>query len=374
MKLVVATGLYAPEIGGPATYTALLERHLPKHGIELTVLPFSTVRWYPKIIRHFAYTLRLIRLSRGADAFYALDAVSVGLPVRIAAWITCTPYLLRVPGEYAWEQGTTRFGIAVTLDEFQHLTSVPFPVRVLRGIERSVARHARHVIVPSEYLGRIVGGWGVPRERITRIYSALEPTGPSESRDALRTKFGYRGFVISSAGRLVPWKGMETLLVVLKELHTKGVSATFDIIGDGVCRRELERKAADVGVQAYVTFHGALSREVLTARISASDVFVLNTGYEGLSHQLLEVMHLGVPIVTTPVGGNTELIADRDTGLLVQPNDVDGFVAALTELIDHPELGRSLSARARSRVAAFHEDVVTKELVTLLHSLWTFSS
>jgi len=110
MKLLIATGLYAPEIGGPATYTAFLEKHLLRYGVAYEVLPFSVVRKYPKVIRHFAYLIKLLLRSRGTTALYALDTVSVGLPVCIASFLTRKPYLLRVPGDYAWEQGQQRYG------------------------------------------------------------------------------------------------------------------------------------------------------------------------------------------------------------------------------------------------------------------------
>jgi hypothetical protein len=60
MKLLIATGLYAPEIGGPATYTAFLEKHLSRQGVAYEVLPYSVVRGYPKIIRHGAYLIKLL--------------------------------------------------------------------------------------------------------------------------------------------------------------------------------------------------------------------------------------------------------------------------------------------------------------------------
>jgi hypothetical protein len=60
MKLVIATPLYPPEIGGPATYAKLLEDGLSNLGIEIKLVKFSEVRHLPKIIRHFAYYRRVL--------------------------------------------------------------------------------------------------------------------------------------------------------------------------------------------------------------------------------------------------------------------------------------------------------------------------
>jgi glycosyltransferase involved in cell wall biosynthesis len=99
---------------------------------------------------------------------------------------------------------------------------------------------------------------------------------------------------------------------------------------------------------------------------------VLNTSYEGLSHQLIEVMSLGVPVVTTPVGGNTELITDAETGILVPYNDTEKMHDALMRLYCDPALGTALATKAYTRTALFHEDVAIKEFVSLTHSLWKY--
>ncbi len=372
MKLLIATGLYAPEIGGPATYTAFLERHLESHGVAYEVLPYTAVRKYPKIIRHVAYLIKLILRSRGVTAFYALDTVSVGLPVCIASFITRKPYLLRVPGDYAWEQGQQRYGVTESLDTFQSIERYPLPVRVLVFIQRLVARRALHVVVPSEYMKGVVVGWGVKRERITRVYSVLKEVIIKESRGTLREKFGYHDFVVTTAGRLVPWKGMKALVDVVVLLHEKGIPVTLEIIGDGVCREELEGHIKNRGVGEYVHMCGMVSREELAGRIFASDAFVLNTAYEGLSHQLLEVMSMGVPIVTTPVGGNVELIRDGESGMFVPYDDGEKMQEALKRLYTEPAFGKVLAERAQTTLGMFREDVVITEFVTLLKTLWKF--
>ncbi len=102
MKVVIATGLYPPDIGGPATYTKFLERHLPRFGVDFSVVSFSTVRRYPRIIRHIIYFVRLLKAGWSADILYALDTVSVGIPTALASAVLRRKFYLRVPGDYAW--------------------------------------------------------------------------------------------------------------------------------------------------------------------------------------------------------------------------------------------------------------------------------
>lgn len=372
MRVLIATGLYPPEIGGPATYTVFLEKHLERHGVAYEVLPYSVVRKYPKVIRHIAYLIKLLFRARGVTALYALDTVSVGLPVFIASFLTRKPYLLRVPGDYAWEQGQQRYGVTESLDTFQSIERFSLPVRVLVFVQRLVAERALHIVVPSEYMKGIVAGWGVGTERITRIYSVLKEVTVPEPRATLREEFGYRDFVVTTAGRLVPWKGMRVLIDVVASMRAKGVPVTLEIIGDGVCKDELTVHVRKLGAEAYVHLRGMVSREELARRITASDAFVLNTAYEGLSHQLLEVMSLGVPIVTTPVGGNIELIKDGETGIFIPYDNEEKIQEALQGLYEEPQSGKALAERARTTLGMFREDIVIEEFVTLLKTLWKF--
>ena len=109
-KILIATGLYPPDIGGPATYVCMLEKELPAHGIECVTVPFTHVRHLPKIVRHVVYFWKLVKEARAMDAVYAQDPVSVGVPALLVSFIFRKPFLIRLGGDYAWEQGQQRFG------------------------------------------------------------------------------------------------------------------------------------------------------------------------------------------------------------------------------------------------------------------------
>ncbi len=277
MRLLIATGLYPPDIGGPATYTKFLEKHLASFGVEYEVLPYTIVRKYPRVVRH--------------------------------------------------------------------------------------------IIVPSEYMRKLVETWGVPSEKITRIYSTPKSIEILETKEALRSQFQYKDFIVLTACRLVPWKGVGALIEVVKTLRDKQLPISLEILGDGVCRKELEEKVTQLGMGAFVTFRGNLDRDEMGKRIKASDVFVLNTSYEGLSHQLIEVMAIGTPIVTTPVGGNVELIMHQQTGILAPFNDYEKITEAIVELYNNPSQRESRALRAREKSLEFKEEKVINEFVTVLRKI-----
>ncbi len=366
MKIVIATGLYPPDIGGPATYTKFLERHLPQHGIEYSVVSFRDVRRYPRIIRHIIFFFLLIKEGRSADILYALDTVSVGVPTAIVSGLIRKKLYLRVPGDYAWEQGQQRFGITATLDDYLKETKKPFPVRILAWLQTFVAKRATKVVVPSDYMRGVVGSWGVDPKKVIRIYSALSPMHVPETKEDLRKKFAYSGFVVMTAARLTPWKGIDVLIESVVRLHNEGVAISLSIMGEGTERAHLESIIAREGAEGYVQLFGMVNKQTLAEHIKASDVFVLNTSYEGLSHQLIEVMDIGTPIITTPVGGNVELIDDMKNGLFIPYNDRDALCNALVRIKDDHDFSNQLVVNAHEKVKLFREASIIPEIIALL--------
>lgn len=365
MRVLIATPLYPPDIGGPATYTRFLERHLPHHGINFDVVSFHTIRMYPKIIRHGIYFVKLLIRGWNVDIIYALDPVSVGVPACIASFFLRKKFYLRVPGDYAWEQGQQRFGITDTLDVYRKKSKKPIIVKFLAWIQTCVARMATQVIVPSEYMRAVVAEWGVDARTITRIYSALNPIVQSETKETLRAQFGYSGFVVTTAARLVPWKGIESLVEAVRTLHVAGTDITLEVIGDGILRELLESCISSKDAGGYIHMRGSVDTQELNERIAASDAFVLNTSYEGLSHQLLEVMDSGVPIVTTSVGGNKELITHGQEGLIVPFNDVEAIVKALTVIRTDTHSATKRAECAQEKVRQFREEAIIPEIIKL---------
>lgn len=365
IKILIATGLYAPEIGGPATYVAMLEEHLPRRGIDLMVMPFSQVRKYPKMIRHFIYAIKLYSASREADAIYALDPVSVGLPAMLVARLTGKNLYLRIAGDYAWEQGQSRFGVTDSLDEFVSKKHEDYsvPVQVLRQLERKVARAAKRIVVPSDYMKGVVAKWGIREEKIVRIYSAVHPLPFSKKTEPQEESSNEAKAIIVTAGRLVPWKGIATLIDVIKDLKEKGRIVKLIVAGDGPLRESLENKIKSEDLQDQVTLAGRLDKSELAETIRSADVFILNTEYEGLSHQLLEVMDTGVPVITTDVGGNPELIENHMSGLLVSFDDKDALAGAVLNVLDNKELRVRFVQNARLKLADFTETKVIDQIV-----------
>jgi glycosyltransferase involved in cell wall biosynthesis len=184
------------------------------------------------------------------------------------------------------------------------------------------------VIVPSEYLKRLVVGWGVDERKLRVIYNALPPTrahghAPLQQAEArARLNLGDEPLLLTSA-RLLPWKGVDHVITELPR------DVRLLVAGDGPMADAWKNLAEQK--RARVTFLGHVARDTLTLYMQAADYTVLYSGYEGLSHTLLESLRAGTPVIASDKGGNPEVVQHGINGLLVSYVDIEALAAALAE-------------------------------------------
>jgi glycosyltransferase involved in cell wall biosynthesis len=367
MRVLVATGLYPPDIGGPATYSKFLVELLPKHGIEVSLLSFSEVRKYPPVVRHIIFFWKVLVRGRKADCIYAQDTVSVGVPAMFANFILQKRFLVRVPGDHAWEQGVRRFGLTKPLDDMPLWSWQWHPFLMLMRLAMlMVVRSADTLIVPSKYMVGIVKKWNVGNKKIALIYNGVEEFKETGNKPVLRGLLRFQGKLVISIGRLVPWKGFRALIELVPSLKKEFPDLKLLIIGSGSDMQSLEEKVSKLGLSDSVIFAGEVERDVLIRYIRVSDVFVLNSRYEGLSHQVLEVMAVGVPVVTTRVGGNPEVIEDGVNGYLVHPDDQAALKERVSTLLGDVPLRTRLVQSAKRTVRKFSNERMIEETAQLL--------
>lgn len=348
MKVLIATGIFPPDIGGPASYVPRLAAALTEKGdiVEVVTLadraaieaeaahPFAVHRidrGLPRPLRMAATVRRIAHLARTADVILANGLY---LETALAATLARRPAVAKVVGDTIWERAR-HAGRGETLDVFQH-AALPRRWRVMRMLQDAYIRAYDRVLAPSRYLARIVRGWGVAEERIDVVYNAV-PLPPSGHNAAPQ-------FDIAGVGRLVPWKHFAELISVAAE---NGWSVR--IVGDGPLRENLEAHAARCG--AAVTFSGHLPQDEIADAIRSARVFVLNSSYEGLPHIVLEAMAAGVPVVATAAGGTPETIEDGVTGRLVPAGDSARLAAALAQLLGDPAERARLAGNASAALA-----------------------
>jgi glycosyltransferase involved in cell wall biosynthesis len=366
VRILVASGICPPDPGGPATHLAQLLPSLRDRGHEVRVITFGRPRssdqdfHVRRIDLDTALPLRMLRFANvyRRDAAWAdvVYAATSGLPRSGPK----RPTILRVSGDRAWELAMTR-GLVDPMEDIDAFQDKGLGL-IVRGLKLARAREARmasRVIVPSEYLRRMVIQWNVHEARVRVIHSAVE-TGPlpatnrSAARQLLRWSPEDRSLL--AVARLTAWKGVDHLIDAVARLS--GVRLV--VVGDGPERPALMARAAARGVAA--DFVGALERDRTLVYLQASDYLVLYSGYEGLSHTILESLRAGTPVVASRRGGNPEIIRDGWNGILVDHPDPEALVAALERAFEG-DTRDQLAAHATESVGPFSWSSVGPELI-----------
>ncbi len=151
-----------------------------------------------------------------------------------------------------------------------------------------------------------------------------------------------------SVARLSPEKDYPTLFRAIRKVVVVHPGFRLKLVGDGKERAMLEKLAADLRITKHVEFLG--ERKDVPDLLRTAGFYVSSSKTEGISLTLLEAMAVGLPIVTTAVGGNPEIVLDGVTGTLVPPMDPDALASAIIDMIDRHEEWQHMGEIARLRI------------------------
>lgn len=213
---------------------------------------------------------------------------------------------------------------------------------------RLAARLATRLIANSTATRQQLMSIGVPERKIELIPCGVVVPDVLPSREAARAELGIAPdtFVIGAASRLDRRKGLHELIEAVAKLPTGGTRLELVIGGDGP-----ERDALAVQAQIALADRGRLTGRLpsLDTLYAASDVFALPSRFEGFGLVYVEAALHGIPSVGYRAGGVPDAILDGETGLLVQPGDLDALAAALQRLREDEDLRARLGTAARLR-------------------------
>jgi glycosyltransferase involved in cell wall biosynthesis len=376
MQIFVASGIFHPEPGGPATYLYRLLPEIMARGHHVRVLAFgdAPTTGYPYSLVRIPRRALPVRWPRYARAAWPeicrADLVfinSLGLPLIGAGR---KPRVLKVVGDLAWERAVNKGWIPPTedIDTFQH-RRYDGRVRLIQAQRAREVRRMDRIIVPSCYLRDMVVGWGAPPERVQVIYNALTPdavantTSPADARARLQLSDGP---LLLTAARLVSWKGIDYLIRAIRAVP----DVRLLVAGEGPDETRLRARVAAEQVTDRVTFLGQVPRERLALVYRAVDYTVLYSGYEGLSHTLLESLLAGTPVIASDKGGNPEVVRHDENGLLVPYVDQEALTETIRAALAGDKRAR-LAARTTEGLDRFEWGTMVNTTVGLLESLCT---
>jgi glycosyltransferase involved in cell wall biosynthesis len=370
---LLVTDIFPPAIGGPATFIDQLGHQLARDGQLVTVVCTSAQAQNPsdrerpfrvrRILRRPPSLLQslLVRAVLAQEILRHRRVFTNGLeyPTFQICSLLRRKYVLKVVGDSAWETARNTGLTTLSIDEFQ---TTPPEGKVWEKLVRKrslFACHAWKVITPSEYLRRIVIGWGVAPERVVTVPNGIPLDEFAPYRPRRRESHVLK---VVFVGRLANWKGVDTLLKAVACLQDVHVT----IVGDGPEMSSLRALTHELKLEDVVTFAGQQARSAVLAYMAQANVMVLVSSYEGLSHTLLEACALGVPCIASDRGGNPEVIRHGENGLLVPYGDVQQLRAALARLQADEEQRYRLACNAKEASRYFDFETTVRQTAQVL--------
>jgi len=377
LKVLFVSGIFPPDIGGPATYVPAMAAALLRRGHEVAVAtlsenvenagdayPYPVLRIPRNLTKPWRFLRTVVALVRHGWHSDVLFVHGLFPEAVVANFVLRKPQVQKWVGDWAWERSTNKGWTQCSFAEFQRGWH-GLRAEWLKLIRSFCARQADAVIVPSRYLGTTLVQWGVTQERIEPIYNAVDTNSVLSVTVPLATRFK-----LVTVGRLIALKQVDRILRLIEKRNDLGLV----IVGDGPERGRLEALARSHGTAERIYFAGQKNHHETLALMAGCDVFVLNSTHEGFPHVLLEAMSLGLPVVATAVGGTPELVSDGENGVLISPASESDLRRAIERLIASPAERARFAEAGKRTVARFGHGTAIDHTEAVLMRAWEKTS
>ena len=341
MKILLVSGIYPPDVGGPASFIPRLAQYLYDREIEVEVLTLAD-RDFPadqrdwkitRVRRQMWFPLRfIITVVFGIKRLKACDAVFVnGLheEMGVALRFFKRQSVAKIVGDPVWERSINAGRTNLSIEDFNQ-SRLNLGNTLQRRLLVSSLNRFNFVISPSQGLVDIVKDWGV-KANTSLLLNGIENLG--NPKPEIR-------FDLITVSRLVKWKQVDAVIRSASILNL-----SICIVGDGPETEALINLAKEFGCKA--TFVGKVREDEAIELIKQSEIYILFSTYEGLSFSLLQAMNLEKTVVVSNAQGNLDVITNEYDGLVVNKNDQSALTETLKVLTSNPELKTSLGLAAR---------------------------
>ena len=331
-EVLIVSGIFPPDIGGPASFIPLLATELTKRKFSVNVVTladdlnslcsyesFKVYRISRKLsyIKRFLTTVKtIIKHAKTADLIFSCG---LDLEAVLSAKLSGKKCIVKIVGDIAWERATGNSRFAGSIEEFNK-RDLNFKNNIDKLYRQVFIALADKIITPSEYLRSVVYMWN-KRKNVSVIYNCVKANDYSGAEKSLVNGI----FKIITVARLVQHKGVQRIIEAVSRLE---FPYELHVVGDGPLSGSLKKLTIDLN--ANVIFHGLMPKNNVVEWLQRCDCFVLNSSYEGFPHAVLEAMQNKIAVVASAVGGTPEAVKNNETGLLFKYNNVDEIIEKIT--------------------------------------------
>jgi glycosyltransferase involved in cell wall biosynthesis len=358
MKVLIATDYFPPHVGGVEQVTYHLAEELLRLGHSVVVLTLNTcsesmvedlngMRVYRANTLELTNTLgvqsaistAVVKLMREVCRIEQPDILHANHLYFCTTLAACLNLkVLRVPMVTTMHTGS--------ISELEGVAG--YAVRLYeRSIGRWILARSDHIVAVSQAVKRYAEMMGVGSRKISVVPNAVDtvkfrPCNLDQRDGTIRV-----GFI----GRLISYLGPQYLVEAAPEILQTCRNVQFLVAGEGPILEELQHRVQQLGVAHAFRFLGTVpSVEFL----QSCDVLVRPSLADGMPLTVLEAMACGIPTVVSRVGGNPEILQDRETGYLVEPRDLEQLVSRISRLVTDEKLRARIGSHARRFVETYH--------------------
>ena len=191
-----------------------------------------------------------------------------------------------------------------------------------------------------------------PKKKLIRIHNGIETNIPFLPKEEARKALGINTdkIIIGTMAEFVPNKGLDILILCVAELEKTQTNIEAVIIGHGTPSEEKTLYAQKKQIMGTLPIKITPSSPDSYKNLKAFDIFVMPSRKEGLSYALMEASLASLPIITTSVGGNSEIIENGKTGIIIPPENINALASAIKNILAMPDLGKALGIAAADRI------------------------
>ncbi|MEK7107457.1 MAG: glycosyltransferase family 4 protein [Patescibacteria group bacterium] len=369
MRILIVTGIFEPESGGPAVYAPNIAGKLAGAGHRVSVLTYSSKARFDSDARYQFTLTRVVRgnkflnrvrmffsvlsQSKNCDIVYMLDWFAAGFPAALASRIRGVPYVVRTGGDYLWEQKYLESGAPpIPLSDFYErgiygrISYKPF-----FWIIRSVLNNAEKVILNSDRQSELYKRfYGLKRTVV--IYNPV----PRVETRGIKREFASKEFVYW--GRFIVMKNLTVLVRAFAKARLPK-DYTLLLIGDGPRKREIVELVKKLGLQSRARIERGMVFSKAMGRIKNCRAFILPSWTDISPNQVYEALAIGLPALVTK---ENYLSIRNQLPEMIDPNSIDDISAKLEMLSDDKRYKQFSDAFASIKFDHNWDDVAREHL------------
>jgi len=300
VKILIAAGIFPPDIGGPAQYAKYLSEEFKKRGNAVKILHYKTEKKLPTGIRHFLYFFRILFSLAGVDLVIALDTFSVGLPAVAAVRLLGKKIIVRLGGDFLWESYVERTGNLITLKEF-------YEKKLKLSVKEKIIHSAIEFVLDRSSALVFSTNW--QKEIFEKVYKI----SPDRSY-IIENFYGEKIKGFEPREKNFIWAGRP-----LKLKNLKILKAAFD---------EIKEENSGIKLENITN----LPHEELLERLKSCYAVILPSISEVSPNFILDAISTNKPFILTKEAGFYEKL--KDIGIFVDPHNREDITNKILFLAD----------------------------------------